>query len=406
MLWITYATFYLCRVNFSIAIPSIMDELGFSKTALGLVGSALFAMYAIGQFVNGQLGDKFGGRKLIAIGIFVSLTLNVLFGFSSVFLLMMILWGLNGFFQSMGWPSTVKMAANWFYKSRGKVGGALGSSYQIGNVFSWALAGFVIGILGWRWGFWIPAIVFLFSGIHWVMNGPKNAPEEEGLPSIEEEEGLGTKKSRTDHYLGFGFTSNKTLKNPHVWCVAIAFFFLDVVRYGFMLWVPTFLFEIQEATISVAAYKALAMPLVGCLGAFFAGWASDRYFKSKRAPIAAIMLYMLALFIWVYPQIPVGLWIPSLLCLMLIGVMTYGPHVVMVGIIPMTFGTRKASASVTGFIDGFGYIGAAFTGVGSAWLVDNFGWNAAFNFWLMGAFVSALLMTLLWNYKPKKEMYL
>jgi len=91
---------------------------------------------------------------------------------------------------------------------------------------------------------------------------------------------------------------------------------------------------------------------------------------------------------------------------MLIGVMTYGPHVVMVGIIPMTFGTRKASASVTGFIDGFGYIGAAFTGVGSAWLVDNLGWNAAFNLWLIGAFVSALLMTLLWNYKPKKEMYL
>ena len=67
-IWITYGTFYLCRANISFALPGLADEFGFSKTLLGLLGTALFIMYSFGQFVNGQLGDKFGARKLVFVG--------------------------------------------------------------------------------------------------------------------------------------------------------------------------------------------------------------------------------------------------------------------------------------------------------------------------------------------------
>ena len=40
--WITYSTFYLCRVNMSIAIPGIMKEFGYTKTALGVIMTCLF----------------------------------------------------------------------------------------------------------------------------------------------------------------------------------------------------------------------------------------------------------------------------------------------------------------------------------------------------------------------------
>ena len=83
------------------------------------------------------------------------------------------------------------------------------------------------------------------------------------------------------------------------------------------------------------------------------------------------MLFMIGLFIWFFPRIPVNKWLSSLICLLVIGFMTYGPHVLMVGAVPMDFGTRKAAASVAGFIDCFGYIGAALTGIGSGWFVDH-----------------------------------
>ena len=403
--WITYAGFYLARVNMSIALPGIMKEYGISKTAMGGVLTALFACYAIGQFINGQLGDKFGPRKLITVGIFASVLLNIIFGFShGVLTAMIMIWGLNGYFQSMGWGPSVKTVANWFPRNeRGKAGGILGSSYQIGNAASWALAGYVIGSFGWRWGFWAPSIIFALLGLHWLIRA-RNAPEEVGLPPIEQENNLNTTSSvKKDHHLGFRYTLKRTLLSPKIWIVGFGLFFLNIVRYGFLSWAPTYMFEVQKASISTAAFKAIVFPLAGSVGAFFAGWLSDKYFGSRRAPISTIMLVLLAVFIGLYAQN--HNWILSLIFLMLIGFLTYGPHVMMVGIMPMDIGTRKASSSVTGFIDALGYVGASITGVGTGWLLDNFSWNAAFYFWLIAAIITAGLMALLWNYRPGKSEY-
>ena len=57
-LWFTYAAFYLCRVNMSVALPGIMDEFGISKTSMGMVLTAIFFAYAIGQFIQlGKCGE-------------------------------------------------------------------------------------------------------------------------------------------------------------------------------------------------------------------------------------------------------------------------------------------------------------------------------------------------------------
>jgi sugar phosphate permease len=169
--WITYASFYLLRVNMSVAIPGIIKEFGISKTAMGSVLSAFFFVYAAGQFINGQLGDRFNAKKVIAVGLFGSAVINLIFGFTGNFLAgMMLIWGLNGIFQSMGWAPTVRIVANWFPpQQRGKAAGILGSSYQIGNVVSWALAGFVVGMFGWRWAFWAPTMIVPFLLLNWIL---------------------------------------------------------------------------------------------------------------------------------------------------------------------------------------------------------------------------------------------
>lgn len=404
--WITYSTFYLCRVNMSITLPGIMEDMGYTKVAMGGILTAFFVAYAIGQFVNGQLGDKFGARKLITVGILVSAMLNIIFGFSSGITVMLIVWCLNGYFQSMGWAPSVKTIANWFPpKLRGRVGGILGTSYQIGNAYSWALAGFVTGMLGWRWAFFIPAIIFLISGIHWYIRG-RNAPEEVGLPPLEDEDSDTVSQPQKDKHLGFRYTLGLISTDRRIWIVALSFCLLGIVRYGFMSWAPTYMFEVQKSSISVAAYKAIALPIAGSLGAVFVGWFSDRFLQSRRVPLITIMLLLLGIIAWLYPRIPTGDWVLSLLLLLLIGFLTYGPHVLMVGILPMDLGTRKASSSLTGFIDGFGYIGAALTGVVSGWLIDAFSWDAAFNFWVVSAIVAGILMIALWNYKPQRGKYL
>jgi OPA family glycerol-3-phosphate transporter-like MFS transporter len=182
---------------------------------------------------------------------------------------------------------------------------------------------------------------------------------------------------------------------------------VDVIRYGFLLWAPTYLFEVQKAGIAKAAYTAVALPAFGIAGAIFAGWASDYWFQSRRAPIASILMGILGfLAIFFYYGIPQGDWIISFITLGLIGFCVLGTQVILVGAVPMDFGTRKAAGAAAGFIDFFGYIGAGFTGVFSGWLTDHIGWVAAFWLWIAAAFISAIICGALWSYKPPPGRYL
>jgi len=412
--WITYASFYLLRVNYSVAIPMIETEFGFTPTQTGLIATCLFAAYAIGQFINGQLGDKFKARRMIALGLITSAVLNILFGTTALFLgglaliwSFAILWFLNGYFQSMGWAPTVKTIANWFSREeRGKISGFVGTSYILGGALSWLLAGIVISETGdWRWAFWFPSVICLGVALHWYLRA-KNAPEEVGLPTIEEvsQKDIECEETREDHHIGFKETIKLIGTNKYIWFAAFTLFCLNIVRYGFMTWAPKIFFD-QDPQISTAAYKALVFPVAGAFGALFAGWYSDKHLNMRRGPIAAVMLFLLAIFcVLFYLSLDMH-WAIQLIFLLCIGFTTFGPHVLIVTAIPMDFGSRKAASSVTGFIDGFGYIGAAITGVGSGFLMQHYGLNATFSFWIIGAIIGGLLMLIMWNVIPKVRKY-
>ena len=404
MMWITYAAFYLGRVNISVAMPGIAEEFGLTKTSLGGILSALFAMYAIGQFINGQLGDKLNSRLIITVGLLSSAILNIFMGLTGgITGLMVVIWGLNGYFQSMGWGPTVKAMANWFPSNiRGKISGRLGTSYILGGAMSWLLAGTIIKYFNWRATFWIPALIMAGIAIHWYLRA-RNAPEEIGLPTVEEQEkGIARTEVQTDEHIGFRETLKITLSNPYIWFAAFGLFGLNIVRYGFMSWAPTYMFEEQGATISMAAYKAIAFPVAGGLGAILAGWASDKLFQNRRAPVAFAMLIALAIFCYLFRIVPGDNWILSLIILMFIGFFTFGPHILIVGALPADLGSRKAASSVTGFIDAMGYAGASLTGVGTGYLIDNFSWDAAFYFWILGAILAAGMMIFVWKYELKR----
>ena len=409
-IWITYGSFYLCRANMSFALPGIAAEFGYSKTLLGLLGTSLFIMYSLGQFVNGQLGDKFGARKLVFTGMIVSAFLNIVFSFSTAFAFMLIVWGLNGYFQAMGWSPQVKTMANWFtVAQRGKWMGLMGSCYQVGNAYSWLLASILAASFGWRVVFWVPAILFLISSIHFVLR-LRNAPEEVGLPPIEqlrkikageviskEEGGAPVSGVKEDVHLGFKETIRICVTNPRIWAVSAAFLCLDIIRYGFFYWAPVYLIEAQGAAITTAGLKLTVLPLAGSAGAIVTGWATGRFFQNRRAPVIAICLFVLAFFSWLFYTAPPGAWFWSLICLAVIGFCTYGPHVLLVGHAAQDFAGRKAAASAAGFIDGWGYVGAAMTGVFTGWLVENYGWGAGFWYWIIAALVGGVIMVFLWT---------
>ena len=98
-----------------------------------------------------------------------------------------LLWGLNGYFQSMGWAPSVKTIANWYPpEERGKWSSLLATSYLLGGVVSWFIAILITDTfsLNWRVSFVIPGIIMLLMAIHFYIRA-RDAPEVVGLPTIE-----------------------------------------------------------------------------------------------------------------------------------------------------------------------------------------------------------------------------
>ena len=143
--WLAYGGFYLCRKNFSIAMPLLSQDQGFTKDNFAMLLFFYSLFYALGQFYNGFLSDKFGPRLIVGIGLFLSILANIFMGFSAALLLFGLLLCINGIGQSTGWSGTVKNMAPWFRrKERGVVMSWWATCYVIGAIVATGLATLIV----------------------------------------------------------------------------------------------------------------------------------------------------------------------------------------------------------------------------------------------------------------------
>ena len=99
-LWGAYASYYLCRVNFAVAQPALFKEFPeWTNTQIGSIPSVYAAVYAVGQLVNGTLGQRYGARRMMTGALLLAAVTNVLFAFTSSLTAMRLLWALNGWGQ-------------------------------------------------------------------------------------------------------------------------------------------------------------------------------------------------------------------------------------------------------------------------------------------------------------------
>ncbi|MFX1345689.1 MAG: MFS transporter [Promethearchaeota archaeon] len=409
--WITYMIYYIGRTNISIAQPFIMDEFGIEKAVMGLIGSVFFLAYAFGQFVNGFLGDKIGARRFITIGLIISSIINLFMGFAFDFIwVAFLLWGLNGYFQSMGWAPSVKTIANWHRaEERGKWSSRLATSYLLGGVVSWIIAIFITENLNldWRFSFIFPGIIMLLMAIHFFIR-VRNAPEECGLPTIEEEfEGkMELGDCREDEFVGFKYTVKTVFFTRTVLFASFGLFCLNMVRYGLTNWLPTLLSEEITSADKFAVWKAIFYPIGGSIGVLVGAWISDKFVDKRRIPVICSFFILLSITLLIYTLLPPLDMVFGIPVLVLIGILNFAPHALLVSTIPMEFGTRKAASAATGFIDGWGYIGAALTAFFSGALIEATGSWAAYLLWIIVALIGGLVLLLDWKSLPERKEYL
>lgn len=327
--------------------------------------------------------EGFGAKKLITLGLIASATVNILFGYADLAIAMIILWAINGYAQSTGWPSVVKIVSEWLSGgSRGKVGGIFGTCFLAGSMAALTLSGFIQAEFGWRAVFILPSIVVIASTIPFnicVRERPKEVPA-----------GLGN-DAKPDR------GSRQSILSRDVLTIAMAYVLLQIVRSGLSLWAPTFLFEVQALPLIYASYGAAIIPLGGVFGSIIAGWASDEFNRSRRVPIMVIMtagLSLILLFLHGFERLGS---FGGVSLLFFSGLSLYGPHVILSTIIPMDRSQNYGAANLAGFIDGLGYVGIMFADPFIGWIVDCKGWGDAMAFWTLISICTTLLLLTIWR---------
>jgi len=391
--WLTYGSFYLCRVNLSVALPAIQQEFGWSKTSVGLIGSALFWVYAAGQLVNGQLGDRVRARRFVAAGLLASVALNVAFGFAASLPLMIAIWAANGYVQSMGWGPIVRTISRWFGpQRRGRLSALMGPSYVLGHAGSWLLSGWLLVRFGWRAAFWVPAALVALSALHWTVR-VRDDPQEVGLAAPE-----GASARPAAASAGWQGGLRRTFAHPRLRWAGLVNGALGIVRGSSTLWAPTYLLEALNVDIGGAAVSAVVLPLCGLAGVLTAGWASDRFHGSRVAPITA--LGVAGLFASALATRFLAPWGGLLLAVSLLGLtaaLIHGAGSLLVTVLPLSLSREGGVSSAAGFIDFAGYVGSGVGGLLTGLLVDGWGWNAMFIFWTLAAVLAMVATVPLWR---------
>lgn len=418
-----YIIFYTCRKNISVALPVIQQELGYNTIELGLLGSSLYFSYAIGKFVNGVIADNTNAKRILPTALFISALTNILFVLCATFVtpakisifglppvsillwMLAFLWGVNGWFQSMGFPPIAKNLSYWFCnKERGLKWSLWSSSHEIGTYLSVILSGFLITKYGWESVFYVPAIMAIVFCYFFYKN-LQDKPASIGLPDIEiykdpDYVAPEVQKSEEDTFTYGDIFKKYIIKNPTVWLLALAYIFVYVVRYGTIDWLVMYQVDEKHYSLAEAAKRLSFLPLVGVLGTIGAGFVSDKFFKGKRAPVNIICLSLLAICIYLFKvnNFP----IMDYVYISAIGVFTCGPQVLIGGLSAVESSSKKVASAVTGFCGMFGYIGAILSGVGTGYIIKTFSWNSAINFWILSALISLGICIILLKKERKK----
>jgi len=354
--WLSYVGFYFCRRPFSAAKSAIGEQNNWSPTTLGNIYAAYLIAYAVGQFLASRMGPRLGPRKNVLLGMAVSIAVTVAMGVTLSPWVMAGLIAVNGLAQATGWSGNVGTMANWFHKhERGKVMGAWSTNFTVGAISAGLVMGIVLGdgdaaSQPWRWCFFVGALVLAAVWIQFFFlqrDRPEAvllAPIDDPVTAVDEAVTPDEPRLSRDAKINLGL-------------VAGFYFFSKLVRYAIWSWAAFFLEDKFKLSGKAANIYSIAFDICGIPGVFLTGYLSDKYFASRRAGIAFVMMIGMTIATALLIAFGGASVTAFVVLLGVVGFFLYGPDALLSGAGAMDIGSRRAATFAAAVISGFGSMG-------------------------------------------------
>ncbi len=454
-----YIFFYLIRKNFSFAMPGLTAEFGITKASLGMILSLGGFLYGLSKLFNGMLADRVNGRWHMVIGLIGSTLTAFGIGFGTIIitkltgipegstadfvskfvLLISIFYIINQLFQGCGFPPCSRLIPRWV--PAGELATKMSiwnTSHSIGAGLACLCGIFIMGMMGtdmsgnpevvasiaenlsksttdeavisaasnygaWKMMFIIPGIVAAI-GVFVTAAILRDTPKSVGLPELSEGNEKKEESTETPAEIS-AFIRKHVWQNPIIWALAVADFFVYVIRFAVLDWGPTFLREHCGMTPEWAGITVFVFEIFGVIGMLIAGWASDKLFNGRSARTCLICMIgtLVSVLGFIGLQKAGASPVVLLFVLALAGAFIYGPQA-LIGVISSNHATRKGSATALGIIGFVSYVSVLVSGWGFGLIADSkYGWNGVFVAMVVMAVIGAVIFVPMW--KMKRDAY-
>ncbi|MCR5003489.1 MAG: MFS transporter [Bacteroidales bacterium] len=423
-----YALYYVCRLSMGVMKQPLIDVGLLNATQLGIIGACLYWAYAIGKFVNGFLCDSSNIKRFMATGLLVSVVMNTCMGVigatavnaglssAVIFTCFAIMWGINGWAQSMGAPPAIIGLSRWFpLKIRGTFYGFFSASHNIGEGLSFIFVGSLVAAFGWKWGFFGAALAGAL-GVVLILFWLHDNPESQGLPTIEELSGEKTPAKEAESKEDTKKVQAAVIRNPGVWILALASAFMYMSRYAINEWGTIFLQEARGYSLGEAASIVGINPVFGIIGTVVSGWLSDKVFRGDRKYPAFAAGILEAIALWLFLFGGGSKWV-VVLSMVLFGI-AIGVLISFIGgLMAIDIVPRKATGAALGIVGLASYAAAGIQNIITGILLDGHTYEIVNElgetvtrhdftyvsyFWLGAAIISFLLPVFNWRRKVQE----
>lgn len=417
---IGYSLYYICRISLSVVKQPLIDSGTLTAAQLGGIGAALLFTYAVGKFVNGFMADYCNIKRFMATGLVVSAFINLVMGLTglwesaagisniALFLFFAIIWGMNGWAQSMGSAPAVITLSRWFpLNKRGTYYGFICATPSLGEFLSFLYIGALVTVFGWQWGF-IGAAAAGIAGAVIIAVFMHDNPESKGLPPVEV---INKEKFDPLRRKSIKQSQKQVLLTSGIWIIAISSAFLYICRYAINGWGVLFLQKVKEYPLETATQLIAVYSLLGVVGTVFSGWISDTLFRGKRM-VPAILFGILGtggILLFLYGDNTMLTNITALVaCGLSIGIlMSLIGGIMAIDIVP-----RRGTGAALGIVGIANYISAGIQDISTGLLIDanitevttaageivkEYDFSQVSVFWIAASALSFLIPVIFWK---------
>lgn len=381
-MWVLYCASYFIRTCYAATIAPLAEEGIYSKGEIGLIGTAFFICYGVGQLISGLIGDKINPFFMVMFGSVLGAVCCFLMPVAGSLGVLISVWAANGLFQSMLWSPILRVFSETIDESLSKKAILnIALSLPVGTVLAYLMSSMIIKYLNWKYVFIfggsVVVIAVLFAGFA-IFCSEKDI---EKVPVIQKQNAEAHNNVNKKGLAAVAVSSGLLF-------IMIPSFLHGMMRDGITNWVPAMISEVYGVSTSFSVFVTIALPIFNAFGAYLVTPLYKKLGENemKTAGVTGFAALVPLLIMLFMNKLPV--YVIIVLLAVTTSVM-YALNYLIISLVPVRFSKFGFTSGISGILNSGAHIGCALSSYGFGAISEKAGWSAVIIVWI----VSSVLIT-------------